>query len=262
MGMVWICNRKAIVRLQTFLLIYVLVACNPTTPLPIPPTDTATPTITLTPTILWFPLTPTQTYIPTVLPSTTPEFRSGIGDLILQDDFSKSEYWLTGNLGKGTIAVGSNEISLALIEPNGYLSSIRSEPFITNFYAEITASPNICTGKDEYGILIRYNSLVDFYRFSLSCDGQTRLDKLVGGIATSPQPWLESTSVPTAAPSSSRLGVWALGSEFRFFINDEYQFSINDRMLPGGLLGIFARAGGETAVTVSFSDLIVYQIQE
>lgn len=170
------------------------------------------------------------------------------------------DHWLTGNMGKGTVALGINEISLALTQPNGYLYSIRNEPLLSDFYLEITTHPNICSGIDEYGLLFRYNSLVDFYRFSLSCNGQTRLDKLVGGIAASPQPWIESTSVPTAAPSTSRIGVWALGSEMRFFINDEFQFSINDRILATGLIGVFARSGGETAVTVSFSDLVVYQI--
>jgi hypothetical protein len=116
------------------------------------------------------------------------------------------------------------------------------------------------TGLDEYGLLIRYNSPVDFYRFSLSCDGRTRLDKLVGGVASSPQPWLGSTSIPTAAPSFSRLGVWAVGSEMRFFINDEYQFSVKDPVLSRGMIGVFARSGGETAVTVSYSDLVVFQI--
>jgi hypothetical protein len=196
------------------------------------------------------------------LPSSTPEFRTGIGNIILQDNFEILDHWLTGELGKGTIAFGINELSLALTQPGGYLFSTRDEPIFDDFYAEITASPNICTGMDEYGMLIRYNSPVDFYRFSLSCGGQTRLDKLVGGVATSPQPWLGSTSVPTAAPSSSRIGVWAFGSEMRFFINDEFQFSISDRMLPGGLIGVFARSGGETAVTVSFSDLVVFKVQQ
>jgi len=47
----------------------------------------------------------------------------------------------------------------------------------------------------------------------------------------------------------------------RFFINDEFQFSINDRMLTQGMIGVFVRSGGENAVTVSYSDLEVYQIQ-
>jgi hypothetical protein len=245
---------------QIFILANTLSACLATTPIPSPPTDTPTPTSTFTPTIIWFPPTPTRTPIPTILASPTPDFRSGIADIILQDNFAAPDHWLTGNMGKGTIALGINELSLALTQPRGYLYSIRDEPTLTDFYAEITTNPNICTGMDEYGLLLRYNSLVDFYRFSLSCSGQTRLDKLVGGIASSPQPWIGSTSVPTAAPSSSRIGVWALGSEMRFFINDEFQFSVSDRILAGGLIGVFARSAGETAVTVSFSDLVVYQV--
>ena len=165
-------------------------------------------------------------------------------------------------MDQGTIAVGNEGISLAITESKGYLFSTRNEPVLDDFYAEITASPNICTGFDEYGMLIRYNSLVDFYRFSLSCNGQTRLDKLVGGIATSPQPWLRSSSVPSAAPSHSRIGIWVHGDEMRFFINNEFQFGVSDRMLSRGTLGVFARAAGETAVTVGFSDLVVYQIQQ
>jgi hypothetical protein len=47
----------------------------------------------------------------------------------------------------------------------------------------------------------------------------------------------------------------------RFFINDQYQFTVNDPLLPSGNIGVFARSIGETAVTVNFSDLIVRQIE-
>ena len=230
---------------------------------PLPPTPTATPpaTSTPTPTILWFPLTPTRTPIPTILPTATPELMPGIGEILLEDDFSQADSWLTGNTGKGTIALGPNELSLVLTQPRGYLFSFRDEPTFDNFYLEINANPSLCTGLDEYGLLIRYNSPLDFYRFSLSCNGQTRLDKLVGGVASSPQPWMGSASVPRSASSRSKLGVWALGGSLRFFINDEFQFSVEDRILPRGMIGLFVRSGGETAVTVSFSDLVVRQLQ-
>jgi hypothetical protein len=239
-----------------------LSACLPTTPLPPLPMDTLIPTSTGTPTVVWFPATPTNTIIPTIVPTPTPELRPWVGTLLLSDDFRVADHWLIGNMGKGTIALGPNELSLVLTQPRGYLFSFRDEPTLDDFYAEITASPSLCTGMDEYGLLVRYNSPVDFYRFSLSCNGQTRLDKLLGGSASSPQPWLGSTSIPTAAPSSSRIGIWVVGSEMRFFVNNEFQFSVVDRSLPRGMLGVFTRSAGETAVTVSFSDLVVYQIQQ
>ena len=244
-----------------FSLILSLSACLPVTPIAPLPKSSSTPTNTTTPTILWFPPTPTRTLVPTIVASATTEFRPGIGLILFEDKFTNVDHWLTGDMGKGTIALGENELSLVLTQPKGYLFSYRDEPTLDNFYAEIVASPSLCAGLDEYGLLVRYDSPVDFYRFSLSCDGQTRLDKLVNGAASSPQPWLISASVPSAAPSQSRIGVWASGSEMRFFINDEFQFSINDRMLTQGMIGVFVRSGGENAVTVSYSDLEVYQIQ-
>jgi hypothetical protein len=48
----------------------------------------------------------------------------------------------------------------------------------------------------------------------------------------------------------------------RFFINDQYQFSVSDPLFPSGAIGVFVRSAGETAVTVSFSDLDVYRIEQ
>jgi len=251
-------GKLAILSILVFALL--LNACFPTTPVPITPTNTQAPTLPPTPTTVWFPPTLTLSPSPIIVLTSTPERRPGIGLTLTTDNFNVTDHWLVGNMGNGTIAQGIQELSLVVTQPKGYLFSNRDELIYDNFYAEITAAPSLCTGLDEYGLLIRYNSPVDFYRFSLSCDGQTRLDKLVGGTASSPQPWLRSTSIPTAAPSHSRLGVWAFGSEMRFFINDEYQFTVKDHALIKGMIGVFTRSGGETAVTVSFSELVVYQI--
>jgi len=69
-----------------------------------------------------------------------------------------------------------------------------------------------------------------------------------------------SGAVPPGAPSSSRLGVWAEGKEMRFYINNEFQFSVSDPSLVSGTIGVFIRSAGENAVTVSFSDLVVREI--
>lgn len=254
-------HQPALVVGLFYSLILTLSACLPVNPLAPLPTQTSTPTLTATPTILWFPPTPTRTPVPTIVASITPEFRPGIGGTILEDSFNNADHWLTGNTGRGTISLGEDELSLVLTQPRGYLFSFRDEPTLVDFYVEITASPSLCAGLDEYGLLVRYNSPLDFYRYSLSCNGQTRLDKLVGGTASSPQPWLVSPSVPGSAPSKSKIGVWVSGSEMRFFINDEFQFGVNDRVLTQGMIGVFVRSGGENAVTVSFSDLVISQIQ-
>lgn len=140
-----------------------------------------------------------------------------------------------------------------------YILSLREEPVLGDFYAEITASPSLCRGSDEYGLLVRAASSTDYYRFALSCSGQARLDRIIQNQTTSPQPWVEGV-VPPGAPNSYRLAVWAAGREMRFFVNEEYLFTVSDPLLPSGTIGVFARSVNENAVTINFSNLIIYDI--
>lgn len=219
---------------------------------PAPP-STATPTSTT----VWFPPTATYTPVPTlgITPTTAQQPESG--PILFTDQFGDASLWLLGRTTSTSIALGKNVLTLALNQPGAYLYSLRSEPVLSDFYLEITASPSLCRGQDEYGLLLRVSPELEFYRFSLSCDGQTRLDKYFNGKASSPQPWMMSGAVPPGAPSSSRLAVWAWGKEMRFYINEELQFSVQDPSLTAGTIGVFIRSAGENAVTISFSDLVV-----
>lgn len=179
---------------------------------------------------------------------------------MLSDDFNDAGAWTLSQSTKASAALGVNELTLALHQPDGYLYSLRREPLLEDFYLEITASPNLCRDADEYGLLLRVSPSLDFYRFSLSCDGQARLDKYFQGVASSPQPWMMSGAIPPGAPSRSRIAVWAQGKEIRFFVNQEHLFTIQDPSLNSGTLGVFVRSGGENDLTVSFSELVIRQV--
>lgn len=240
-----------------------LVACG-TTPTELPPEATPSPvppTNTPTPTVVWFPPTSTPTLFPTPIVTPTQEVSLPLGEILLSDDFDDSEMWTLSKSSQASAALGVNELSLALHQPDGYLYSLRREPVLSDFYLEVTASPNLCRGEDEYGLLLRVSPSLDFYRFSLSCNGQARLDKYFNGVASSPQPWVMSGAIPPGAPSRSRLAVWAKGKELRFFVNQEQLFTIQDPSLSSGTLGVFARSGGENDLTVSFSDLVVRKVK-
>jgi len=101
---------------------------------------------------------------------------------------------------------------------------------------------------------------LDFYRFSLSCDGHVRLDKYFQGKASSPHPKALSGVIPPGAPSRSRIAIWAKGKEIRYYANDQHLFTIKDPSLLQGSLGFFIRSGGDNAVTISFSELAVYAL--
>ena len=246
------------------LIIFSLVSCAPPTPLPPLPTATPLPpTATPTATEIWFPPTPTFTPPATraAIRSTVETFSPEYGTLLFEDEFTDPSIWRLSQSPVGSAAFGVNELTIAIRQPRGYLYSERVIPDLRNFYAEIIASPSICRGEDEYGLLFRITPAYDFYRFSLTCDGQTRLDKYYRGAASSPQPLNYSSEVPPGAPSETKIGVWIMENEMRFFINDVFQFSVMDPSITSGLIGVFARAFGEDPVTVNFSTLKVFQAE-
>lgn len=234
------------------------------------PVDTPTPTMTQPPatepaptaTIVWFPPTPTYTPRPAPPASPTPEMISHLADVILEDDFSTGEDWTTGETSIGAVSVMDNELTIAISEEEAFLSSIRWEPVLTDFYLEITANASLCLGEDEYGVMVRVKEWMDAYRFTLACDGNARLDRIVAGSSASIKPKYASGAYLPGSPSISRLGIWAGHHELRFFINDIYQFTITDAHIASGSIGVFARSTGGHSLTVHFSDLVVQSIEE
>jgi hypothetical protein len=74
------------------------------------------------------------------------------------------------------------------------------------------------------------------------------------------QPPTPSGDAPPGAPGEVRIGLWAVGDEMRLFLNDRYQFTLTDPVSPAGAFGVFARAAGDTPVSVTFSDFKVYDV--
>ena len=225
-------------------------------------TPQATPTFINTPTVIWFPPTATYVPLPTTVVTPTLEIKPDVGEIIFSDSFINPSDWSLNQSANGIVALGQNEISLAISQPDLYLYTLRTTPILDNFYLEVTASPGICIADDEYGVLFRMTPDLGFYRLALTCNGQIRLDRYHKGQASSPQPKIFSGAVPPGAPSSSRLAIWASGKNIIVFVNDQYQFTISDPSLMSGSIGLFIRSSDHTSLSVSFSDLEVYKVVE
>jgi hypothetical protein len=235
-----------------------LIACLPTvstfateTPLPF---DTPTPTQT----IVWFPPSATATALSVPTYTGTPDMSPGIGRVTLEDDFSDDEVWDTAKSDNGSAVVTRNRLALT-VQPGYYLSSMRRELPLSDFYAEITARPSLCRGEDSYGVIIRGVGS-SFYRFLLNCGRMVWAERISGGTKLGIQEPVASGDAPPGAPGEVRIGIWAVGNEMRLFLNDRFQFRVTDPVFPIGAFGVFVRSNGETPATVIFSDLEVYDV--
>jgi hypothetical protein len=225
-----------------------------TTPTPYLPTPTETPTI------VWFPPTETSTPSPTQIVVPTPEGPPGLGEILFTDNFDQPEFWNTAVSNTASAIIDSNRLTLAVKGSRMAVFSLRREPSLGNFYAEITATLSLCRGKDQYGMLARVSSSNDYYRYAVNCNGQVRAERVRGGQPYPLQDWLLSGDAPPGAPGEVKISVWAVGAEMRFFLNDRYQFTIRDPLFRQGALGVYVKSEGADPLTISFSKLVVYAI--
>jgi len=213
-----------------------------------------------TATIVWFPPTHTPTPFLTQTIVSTPEQRPGLGELLFSDSFDQPDLWSTSIDSQAKAIMRDNKLILS-ISGQGPLpiTSLRSQPLLMDFYAEANVTLSLCGGKDQFGMIFRAVGN-NYYRFAVSCDGQARFERSLSSLSAPLIDWQPSGDAPSAAPAQVKLGVWAVGNEMRFFLNDHYQFVVRDPVLHSGALGFFAFVNGSTPITASFSDLSVYSV--
>jgi hypothetical protein len=137
--------------------------------------------------------------------------------------------------------------------------SLRQDLILGNYYVEITARPSLCRGEDDYGLLVRASAAA-YYRFALSCNGTAHVERVSVGTRHILHEPVASGDVPPGAPGEVRIGVWAVETEMRLFLNGRYQFSVTDANYASGTIGFFANSAGDTPVTVTFTDLTVRSV--
>lgn len=226
-----------------------------------PPSEapvTPTPAPSPTGTTVWFPPSITPSPHPLVTQQPTPDWFASVGRVSATDDFIQGSLWDTAVSDDGSATVNAGQLTLA-VQPGVYLVSLQKELLLADFYAEITARPSLCRGEDSYGLLVRANAFT-YYRFAVVCNGTVRAERVSVNQRSILYPPEPSGDAPPGAPAEVRIGVWAVGSEMRFFLNGQYQFTILDTNLAFGTLGVYARSTGGTPVTVSFSDLVVHSV--
>ena len=101
------------------------------------------------------------------------------------------------------------------------------------------------------GLLFRATSPQDFYRFSITCSGETRLERVVDGQPFVIRDWAFSPDAPLGAPGEVTLAVSVSGQDLEFFLDDRFQFSIQDGIFSEGGLGLYLRASSDSPVTVN-----------
>ena len=227
------------------------------------PTSTSTQTPIPSPTIDWFPATPTSTLLPQITPTIQPTVGGqieGIKDLRIDDDFSDEELWITTQSVAGNVAFGADNLTLAVARANSSLLSLSNHTLPEDFYLAITLQTTLCAPEDQIGIVLWYQNTSNFYRLLLNCTGRYRLELIQGGQSAVIYDWDSATQMQLSAPATNQVGIWVYNGAFQLYINDAFQFETQIGGERTGRLGVFARTISGIAMTVRFSELLIYQV--
>lgn len=252
-------NRKFLITFALMIAGLVLAACAGTVPTASSTPTLELPTSTITPTIQWFPATNTRTPFPDQGSTPTPGVVPKLGALIFRDIFSDAAQWTATTSNAGNSIVSNNRLTLTLAEGTDLvtISSLRMQPLVSDFYAVINAQLSLCRGRDQISLLFRVTSAADFYRYSVNCSGEVRLERVVSGKPFVIRDWAPSPDAPLGAPGEVRMSVYAAGRDLRFYLGDNFQFTVNDQFFLQGGLGLSIRSEAGNPMTISFSELTV-----
>ena len=226
------------------------------------PTSEPEPTLVLSPspTVDWFPSTPTPTRIapeagglPTQIsevPVTWP--------LTISDNFSDPSHWQETSSPTGTVAYEASALTLALPAGKTPLVSMSDHILPGDFYLELTMDVLMCSDADQYGLILWRNSTSGTFRVWFNCQGEVMAERQIGGSIGRLLNWQTARKLQPGAPASNRIAVWAEAGQLRVFVNGAEQYSLQTRSDLSGALGVIAQGAGVNAATFSISNLVIY----
>lgn len=222
----------------------------------------ATPSITPTATVLWFPVTSTpEVKVAATSTSDISEY-PGYTDLIFDDSGATDDHWVSASDGNGSILVDQNSVNLAVNSSKGALTAFRKDTLLYNVYFESTMTTSLCKNDDQMGVLFRVSGSMSYYRFLINCSGRISLQQVAGGTPTTLVDWITTNQVQQGLSNPVKIGVWVYGNSLKIYLNDQLQMEATNSTFYSGGIGFFAKAAGDSPISVGFSGIKVYQAKK
>jgi len=131
-------------------------------------------------------------------------------------------------------------------------------PFARNLYLEGTFETVSCSGKDQYGLMLRaptYDDGIGYY-VALSCDGQVSMQYWDGGHSHTLLDWTAASTALTGKGRTNRLGIMAREKTFSIYVNGVLVKTVGDDALnEKGHFGVFVNAVDTPNFTVKLTEI-------
>ena len=198
---------------------------------------------------------PTKTAEPTAIPPGEvfdPTKSYGTPTFLDPMNTANSGNWKTGGSFPNTeyiqISLNNDNLYVTGKKP-GFSTWFFSWPTLTDFYIQMEAKTEKCTGRDEYGMIVRgpaHKAGVSYgYIVAFNCDGHfrvTRLNSVDPYSATDLVSLKKSDYVQSGADQKNVIGIRAVGKKLTIFANGYQIAEVNDASFSQGRYGVFVQA--------------------
>ena len=128
-----------------------------------------------------------------------------------------------------------------------------------NYYLEITAQPQDCTGLDRYGVIVRSDGTTG-YLFGITCDGRYSFRLWNGKKMTKLVEWTAASSILAGSNQTNRVGIRVEGSKFSLYANGVLLNEVNDASYPDGGFGVHIGADTTPGLEVLVSEVDYWEL--
>jgi hypothetical protein len=208
-------------------------------------TEQPLPSVTLTSTL---PASPTPTITPTstATPTFTPPLddpRLTLGTPKYRTDFPDATNWYLYEDDSVKFDVVDHKFVMTAKQANGYDGWTRTAWNLTKYYLEMTATPDTCSGRDRYGLVVGVPK-PDYkpsYLLRFSCDGYYSFGFFNSDLDNNfhfLKDWTKSTYIFAGAGQTNRVGFKSEGTKLTFYANGHYLSELDEPSFGEGVFGL------------------------
>ena len=226
-----------------------LPSVTPTGTLPASATPTVSPTSTRT-------LTNTP-------PADDP--RTTLGAPTYRTDFPDATNWYLYEDDTIKFDVVDHKFVMTAKNANGYDGWTRTAWKLTNYYLEMTATPDTCSGRDRYGLVVgipvpAYNPN---YLLRFTCDGFYSFgffDSSLDNKFHSLQDWTKSNFISAGTGQTNRMGFKAEGTDLKLYANGHFLTELTVPAFGEGVFGLVVGSVNTPNFTVRVSEVAYWKL--
>ncbi len=182
-----------------------------------------------------------------------------LGEPDWEDTFKNGDNWSLYEDDHVRFRVRDRVLVMTAFQADGRDSWMLTLPEPVNYYLEVTAAPQDCSGLDRYGIIFRTDA-TEGYLFGFSCDGQYSIRRWNGEKFKALVDWTSSPDIQSGANETNRMGLMVEGDQFTLFANGKKLAETSDDSYPEGGLGLFVAADETTDFKVQVSEVVYWEL--